>query len=1056
MVDGLAVDAFAPRRQRCPRDLDDEDRDDRDDTRVAQQLLPLLRPGRGPPRAMARTGDPGERPRPPQGRDREHVVDLAACYAHLDDIVPVLKSALYDLGALAFEIRTTAPSDFITSAGRAGRYILPSRDLIVDDIEAVVEGARLDAMICLSSCDKTTPAHLMAAVRLDIPTIIVPCGYQHSGLAEGREADVEEVFLLAAKAAVTGEPTEALEELADDAILGPGVCAGFATANSMHVTAEALGMTVPGAAPVRANSERMWDIVRRSAETLVAAISADLRPRDIVTAGSIRNAARVMLAMGGSMNTIKHLQAIAVEAGVDIDVWETFRTLGRETPLLCAVRPNGPFLVEEVEDAGGGATVLRELLPLLDGAQRTVNGMTLAEQLGAARPADGRVIRTLDDPFGTDPAITVLRGTLAPGGAVAKRPVPDPGPHRFTGPARVFTRRDDAIAAIADGRLQRGDVCVIRGIGVSGGPGMGLTSAFIFALHAKGLADDVALVTDGQFSGSSIRASRSARSPPRPPPTGRSGGCGTAMSSTSTSPRERSTCSWIPPSSPRASASCPRRTSIRRWLPRPIPGARAAARVRRRAVPAPERGGLRARDRGGSAMSAATVHLPARDVPVYGEYDVVVVGGGPAGIMAAAAAARAGRSTLLVERYGFLGGAGTMGGLSTFCGLHARVYGEDLRVIRGLADELLDRMAHLDALNPPHLSVADRIMAQAFDISSYKIALDELMVASGVEVLFHASAQEVVLADDTHIDGIVVASKSGTGVVRGRIIVDASGDADVAAWSGAPFERSEHLLYPSLMFRINGVHPEEAGEAWTTIRRLMEEAEEAGTHRFPRKKPIVRPQRNPLEWRSNLTQLSNEDGSAIDGTDVWQLTRGELQGRRQVQETFEFIRAVTPGFQDAYIVDIAPQIGIRETRRIVGAYQLTEDDVLGCADFDDSIGVNGWPVEAHVQGDVEFRFAPVDSRGYNQLPYRMLVPERIENLLVAGRCASMTQRGQSSGRVTGPCFAMGQAAGTAAHLALATGIAVGSVDPTALQNALEEAGAYLGGADARVEPAPVA
>lgn len=439
-----------------------------------------------------------------------------------------------------------------------------------------------------------------------------------------------------------------------------------------------------------------------------------------------------------------------------------------------------------------------------------------------------------------------------------------------------------------------------------------------------------------------------------------------------------------------------------------------------------------------------TVTLPARDVPVLGEYDVVVIGGGPAGIMAATAASRAGRSTVLIEKYGFLGGAGTMGGLSTFCGLHARVFGDDVRVIRGYADELLDRLAELDALNPPHLSVDNRIMAQAFDISAYKIALDELVLAGGAELLFHSSVQGVVLAGDGVVDGVVVESKSGAGVVRGRFFIDASGDADVAAWAGAPFERSPHLLYPSLMFRINGVHPEEAGEAWKTIRRLMEDAEAAGTHRFPRKKPIVRPQRNPLEWRSNLTQLSNEDGSAIDGTDVRQLTRGEIQGRRQVLETFDFIRAVTPGFQDSYVVDIAPQIGIRETRRIVGAYQLTEEDVLGCADFDDTIGVNGWPVEAHVQGDVEFRFAPVDSRGFNQLPYRMLVPQGVDNLLVAGRCASMTQLGQSSGRVTGPCFVMGQAAGTAADLALSAGAASGDVDVAELQRRLERDGAYLG------------
>jgi len=440
---------------------------------------------------------------------------------------------------------------------------------------------------------------------------------------------------------------------------------------------------------------------------------------------------------------------------------------------------------------------------------------------------------------------------------------------------------------------------------------------------------------------------------------------------------------------------------------------------------------------------------PSRKTPVYGEFDVVVVGGGPAGIMAAASAARTGHSVILLERYGFLGGAGTAGGLSTFCGLHAKVYGEHRRVIHGLADELLERLEKLDGLSKPHLTINDGIQAQAFDISAYKLAADELVTGHGARILFHALAVGVVMADEDRIDAVLIESKSGRAAVRGRIFIDASGDGDVAAWAGVPYEKSpgiNGMLYPSLMFRINGVDAVAAGEKpWRTVERLMEEAERAGTHKFPRKKPIVRPQRNPLEWRANLTQLSNPDGSAIDGTDVDQLTRGELQGRRQVFDAFAFIRDNTPGFGNSYIVDIAPQIGIRETRRIIGRYMLTEDDVRDCVDFPDTIGVNGWPVEAHVAGTVEFRWPRGENpRGFNHLPFRMLLPQKVRNLYVTGRCASMTHDAQSAARVTGPCFAMGEAAGMAAGMALDAGVDCADIDVPELQRRLEYHGAYLG------------
>jgi hypothetical protein len=280
--------------------------------------------------------------------------------------------------------------------------------------------------------------------------------------------------------------------------------------------------------------------------------------------------------------------------------------------------------------------------------------------------------------------------------------------------------------------------------------------------------------------------------------------------------------------------------------------------------------------------------------------------------------------------------------------------------------------------------------------------------------------------------------------VNAKVFIDCSGDADLAAHAGAPFEKGPDLLYPTAMFRVNNVDAARAGDAWTKIPALMEAAERKG-RKFPRKGPIVRPQKNPSEWRVNVTQLANADGSAVDGTDALELSAAELEGRRQIVDFFGFLKADVPGFENAYILEIAPQVGIRETRRVLGEYQLTEDDVLGCASFDDTIGVNGWPVEAHIRGDVVFKFPDIPaSRGFNHLPYRMLLPRNVDNLLVAGRCASMTHMGQSAARVSGGCFVMGQAAGTAAALTLRAGKRARELDVATLQAKLESDGAWLG------------
>jgi hypothetical protein len=440
------------------------------------------------------------------------------------------------------------------------------------------------------------------------------------------------------------------------------------------------------------------------------------------------------------------------------------------------------------------------------------------------------------------------------------------------------------------------------------------------------------------------------------------------------------------------------------------------------------------------------IEEPARQIPVYGEYEVAVLGGGPAGIAAAVAAARAGRRTLLVERYGFLGGMGTAAGVTNFCGLHGNVHGGMHRLVQGIASDLLARIDHLDGLNKPHL-IFGKILAQAYDTAAYKIAADDLLAAHNVDILFHALGAGVAMHDARRINALFVETKAGRQAIRADIFIDCSGDGDLAAWAGAPFELGDahgHMLYPSMMFRLNGIDPDKAGDAWRTIPQLMERAEASGTHKFPRKGAIVRPQRSPIEWRVNFTQLKRRDGSAINGIEPDDLTRGEIDGRRQAADAFQFLRTV-PGFEKSYIVDLPPQLGIRETRRVTGHYQLSGDDVLGCASFEDSIGVNGWPIEAHVAGDVIFKFPPIpESRGYNELPYRMLLPEGVDNLLVAGRCASMTHEGQSAARVSGACFAMGEAAGTAASLALSGNTPPRDLAIERLQQALKDQGAFIG------------
>ena len=429
--------------------------------------------------------------------------ELAICFSHLDGIAKIVKEEIRAAGGLPFEIRTAAPSDFIIGAGSAGGYILASRDLIVNDMEIAVEGAQLDGMICLSSCDKTPPAHLMAAGRFNIPTIIVIGGYQPSGYYNGKHVDIEDVFLGSVQASYGRLSKDTLREMSNNAIRGPGVCSGMATANSMHVVCEALGMSLPGSAPILANSPNMLENARRSGRRIVEMVLEDLKPRDIMTRGAFQNAVAAVLSVSGSINCVKHLQATAVESGVDLDIFALFNELGAKVPVLSAVRPNGDDTIEAFEAAGGANALLKQLTPLLDLNALTVTGRTVGDNIAATVVRDPEVIRPMDRAHSDKQPITILHGSLAPESAIVKLGLRGTGRQsRFKGPAIVFDTGQAAMAAISRGEVKSGHVLVVRGMGPKGGPGMaGPASAVVFALDAAGLQNEVAFVSDGQLSG---------------------------------------------------------------------------------------------------------------------------------------------------------------------------------------------------------------------------------------------------------------------------------------------------------------------------------------------------------------------------------------------------------------------------------------------------------------------------------------------------------------------------------------------------------------------------
>jgi hypothetical protein len=441
-------------------------------------------------------------------------------------------------------------------------------------------------------------------------------------------------------------------------------------------------------------------------------------------------------------------------------------------------------------------------------------------------------------------------------------------------------------------------------------------------------------------------------------------------------------------------------------------------------------------------MSTPTIHETAREVPVIAAPEVLVVGGGSAGIAAACAAARAGADTMLIEAYGFLGGTLTLVTLGGFCGIHAVLDEEHLgRVIGGLCLELEERLARDHALLPPKRH--GRIVGVPYESVSLKRIADEMVSAHGVHTLFHTSAVAVQV-EGARVTAVIVENKGGRAAIVPRVVIDCSGDGDVAARAGAGFELGHdgETQYGSMMFRLGNV--DQARVAMLTradIRGHLERALEDG---YPLPRVSTGVHVNPLEGvvHLNVTKLGDPAGAPFNLVDPEDLSEAEREGRRQVRLYEEVFRKYVPGFEQSRVIDIGARVGVRETRLIHGDAVLTEEDVRECVKPADGIACSSWPLETHGRGPVtNWEFLP-DGEYYG-IPWGCLVVKGFDNLLVAGRNLSAEHAAQASARVAGPCMAMGEAAGAAAALSLGFDACVRGVPIERLQATLEHHGAIL-------------
>jgi dihydroxy-acid dehydratase len=423
-------------------------------------------------------------------------------HIHLDTITAAVKAGIRSAGGTPIEFPAIGVCDGIAMGHSGMKYSLASRELIADSIETMAEAHAFDGLVLVPNCDKIVPGMMMAAARINIPCVLVSGGPMLTGRKGGADIDLNTVFEAVGKVRSGAMGESELAGYEDSACPGCGSCSGMFTANSMNCLAEILGLGLPGNGTVPAVHAERIRLAKGAGAVIMRAIEKDLKPRDLLDMRQFRNALTLDMALGCSTNSMLHLPAIAHEAGIKLDL-DLANEIAAKTPNLCRLAPSGPHHISQLHEAGGVFAVVRQLLKkgLIDGSAPTVSGRTVAEIAAASPEADGVVIRRIEEPYSATGGIAVLRGNLAPDRAVVKRAAVAPGMLRHKGPARVFDSEDAANAAVMGGRINAGDVVVIRYEGPRGGPGMREMLEATSALAGMGRDADTALITDGRFSG---------------------------------------------------------------------------------------------------------------------------------------------------------------------------------------------------------------------------------------------------------------------------------------------------------------------------------------------------------------------------------------------------------------------------------------------------------------------------------------------------------------------------------------------------------------------------